>query len=398
MKISKNRISYLLKLYSSGKATVDEEQELFNWVSQGNEKPIKEHIAGLLATYDAKDEIPSVEWDHLFQNILEEKNKRIDESVVRRLVWPYWAAAATIALLLGIAYFLNTPSGKEKNNIVLEQVKKNDIAPPQSTKAILTLSNGNKIILDSSSSGTLAVQGSVRIKKMANGQIVYRGTNDEVQYNTLTNPRGSKVVSLTLADGSKVWLNAASSLRYPTAFIGNERKVEITGEAYLEVAHNPSRAFIVSKGNISVRVLGTHFNVNAYDDEKTVNITLLEGKVRVSNTDSRKDKIIMPGEQAQLSKDGNIELNNSVDLDEVMAWKNGLFSFKGADIETIMREAARWYNVNVVFEKPVNEKFYAEVSRNTSVSTLLKMLEETKAVQFKIEGKTIIVMPPHHNA
>lgn len=392
MRISTSRIFYLLKVYSSGKATADEEQELFNWVAKGNKKPVKEHIEALVSAYNSNEELPSVDWDHLYQKIIEEKNSRNIQPVLRKMIWPYWAAAAAVLLLIGTAYYYFTASHKEQKRIAIEQPKINDIAPPNTANAILTLSNGGKIILDRTGNGMLAVQGSVKIDKLANGQIVYHGTNKELQYNTFSNPRGSKVVSLTFADGSKVWLNAASSLRYPTAFTRNERKVEITGEAYLEVAHNPSMPFIVSKGNTSIKVLGTHFNVNAYDDENTLNVTLLEGKVRVMRTDSRQAKVIEPGEQAQVNKNGDIELNNSVDLNEVIAWKNGMFSFKNADIESIMREVSRWYNVNVIFEKQLHEKFYGEVSRNTSVSALLEMLEATKAIHFKIEGKTITVM------
>jgi ferric-dicitrate binding protein FerR (iron transport regulator) len=229
---------------------------------------------------------------------------------------------------------------------------------------------------------------------MESGQIAYKGTSEQVEYNTLSNPRGSKVISLVLADGSKVWLNAASTLKYPTAFVGNERKVDITGEAYFEVAHNAGMPFIVSKGETSVRVLGTHFNVNSYDDETSLNITLLEGSVKVIK--GNESVLILPGQQAEVSND--IATPKSIkilaaDVDDVLAWKNGLFSYKGAGIETIMRQVSRWYNVDVVFQKQVKEKFYAQVSRNTDVSNLLRMLEATKAVHFKIEGKTITVIP-----
>jgi transmembrane sensor len=254
------------------------------------------------------------------------------------------------------------------------------------------LSNGQKIILDSTGNGTVAIQGSVNVIKLADGQIAYSGTSKEIQYNTLTNPKGSKVISLMLADGSRVWLNTASSLRYPTAFAGKERKVEITGEAYLEIAHNPNMPFIVSKGSTNIKVLGTHFNVNAYDDESSLIVTLLEGSVSVMAAGSGQSKVIKPGDQALVNKNGNIELENSVDLDGVMAWKNGFFSFKGADIKSVMRQVSRWYDVQVVFEKDIPEKFYAEVPTTTSVSALLNMLEATKAVKFKIEGKTISVM------
>lgn len=395
MRISKSRISYLLKVYSDGKATKMELSELFKCLARGGkEAPIKKHIEELVSSYNCDEILPTVDWNDLYQNIIEEKNRRnSQQAVLSKITWPRWAAAAAVFITLGTGYYFSTHVHKEQKILLsTEQPKLNDIEPPNTINAILTLSNGQKIILDSSGNGRLAAQGSVKIVKLANGQIVYSGTNKETQYNTLSNPRGSKVINLVLADGSKVWLNSASSLRYPIAFRGYERKVEITGEAYLEVAHNPAMPFIVSNGNTSIKVLGTHFNVNAYDDESSLNVTLLEGSVNVATIGNHSSSIIQPGEQAQVNKDGSIEVINSVDMTEVMAWKNGVFSFKDVDIESIMREVSRWYNVEVVFEKQVKDKFYAEVSRNTSVSTLLKMLEATKAVHFKIEEKTITVI------
>ena len=398
MRLSQNRIFYLLKVYTGGKATPQEEQELFNWIEKRGEgeELIKKHIKNLLSSYNSNDLVPATDWERLYQQIIAEKNNRATELVIRKIYWARWAAAAAIILLLGTGYYFFTTHKEQKEQkefAKIEQTKTIDIAPPNTVNAVLTLANGQRIILDSTGNGTLALQGSVNVVKLADGQIAYRGTSKEIQYNTLSNPRGSKVISLSLADGSKVWLNAASSLKYPTAFTGKERKVEITGEAYFEVAHNPAMPFVVSKGGTTIQVLGTHFNVNAYDDESSLNVTLLEGSVSVMANHSIRPEVIEQGAQGRVSKNGDIELANSVDLNEVMAWKDGLFSFKGADIESIMRQVSRWYNAEVVFERPVTEKFYAEVSKSTGVSTLLEMLEATKAVQFRIEGNTIIVTP-----
>lgn len=398
MRIPQGRISYLLGVYSSGKATAEEDCELFNWVTKGDQKPIKKHIEKLASSYNSSNEtVPPVNWEQLYQQIVEEKNTKNIQPVIRKMTWIRWAVAAAVVLLLGTGYYFFTTTLKNQKELVdikQEQIKRNDIAPPNTVNAVLTLSNGQKIVLDNTGNGVLAVQGSVNVVKLADGEIAYRGDSKKVEYNILSNPRGSKVVSLILSDGSKVWLNAGSSLRYPTAFAGKERKVDITGEAYFEVAHRPAIPFIVSKGTTGIKVLGTHFNVNAYEDESSVNVTLLEGSVSIVDSSNKiEPKVIKPGEQARVSKSGNIELSNLVDLNEVMAWKNGLFSFKGADMETIMRQVSRWYNVEVVFKKSIPEKFYAEVSRSTSVSTLLEMLEATKAVQFDIEGNTIMVTP-----
>ena len=393
MALSKNRITYLLEAYSSRKATQEEEQELFAWLAKGEDQPIKRHVEELISHYSPNELVPSVDWEHLYQKILEEKNARDIQPASRQIAWIRWAAAAAVLLLFGAGYYFFTLYKVPKKVAVIQQPKKNDIAPPNTVNAVLTLNNGQKIILDSTGNGILAMQGAVNVIKMADGQIAYQGTSNDKEYNTLNNPRGSKVISLVLADSSRVWLNAASSLRYPTAFTGNERKVEVTGEAYFEVTHNEAMPFVVSNEKTTVRVLGTRFNVNAYDDESSVNVTLLQGSVSLTTINKKQPTIVRPGEQARIDESGRVELSDKVDLEEVMAWKNGLFSYKSADIGAIMRQISRWYNVDVVFEKPVHEKFYAEAPRNTSVSVLLKMLEATKAVHFKIGEKTISVMP-----
>jgi len=392
MALSKNRISYLLEAYSSRKATREEEQELFAWLEKGKDRPVKKHVEELVAHYNSNELVPSVDWEHLYQKIIEQKNARDIQSAGRPIAWTRWAAAAAVLLLLGAGYFFASYKVPPKL-AAIQQPKKNDIAPPNTVNAVLTLNNGQKIILDSTGNGILAIQGAVNVIKTADGQIAYQGTSNDKEYNTLNNPRGSKVISLVLADSSRVWLNAASSLRYPTAFTGNERKVEVTGEAYFEVTHNEAMPFVVSNEKTTVRVLGTRFNVNAYDDESSVNVTLLQGSVSLTTINKKQPTIVRPGEQARIDESGRVELSDKVDLEEVMAWKNGLFSYKSADIGAIMRQISRWYNVDVVFEKPVHEKFYAEAPRNTSVSVLLKMLEATKAVHFKIGEKTISVMP-----
>jgi ferric-dicitrate binding protein FerR (iron transport regulator) len=197
---------------------------------------------------------------------------------------------------------------------------------------------------------------------------------------------------VVLADGSKVWLNAESSITFPTAFIGKERNVEIKGEAYFEVAHNAQMPFNVKVKNMTVQVLGTHFNVNAYDDENWIKTTLLEGSIKVSKgSDS---KIIKPGEQAQTENgDNSLIAVQAVDPDEVVAWKNGLFHFNNAGLPEVMHQLSRWYDVDVVYNGPVpKRKFGGEMQSNLKLSQVLELLEKNE-VNFKIEGKKIIVMP-----
>jgi hypothetical protein len=258
---------------------------------------------------------------------------------------------------------------------------------------MITLANGQKIYLDSAGNGALAVQGNVKLVKLAGGEIAYQQGPDnisgKIEYNTISNPKGSKVINMVLADGSKVWLNAGSSLTYPVLFIGNERKVSVTGEAYFEVTHDASKPFVVNNGSMNVRVLGTHFNVNAFEDDGSdIKVTLLEGSVKIDNGNAT--GLLKPGQQAVVIKE--IEVLNDVDLDLVMAWKNGYFQFNNASLQNVLKEVSRWYDVNVVYEGHNQPRqFVGEMERALSLSQVLKILERNQ-VYFKIEGKNLIVM------
>jgi transmembrane sensor len=312
----------------------------------------------------------------------------------RRRIWIRYASAAAILIVIATgSYFLGLHK-PQKHLAQANAFQVHDVKAPSTNNAIITLSNGRQIILDSAGNGTLVTQGNVNLVKLADGKIAYLGSSNnrsEMAYNTLTNPRGSKVISLTLSDGSQIWLNAESSIRYPTAFAGNERKVEITGEAYFEVAHDEAMPFIVRKGEMETKVLGTHFNVNAYDNEPAIKVTLLEGSVKVSKAGEAVQ--LVPGQQAQINTNGKILLNKTVEIDEVVAWKNGQFELNGNTIEPIMRQVARWYDLDIEYKGALpTDNFKGSVSRQENVSELLRILEQTKAVSFSIEGKKIIVM------
>jgi ferric-dicitrate binding protein FerR (iron transport regulator) len=300
------------------------------------------------------------------------------------------AAAIAGAIFSGIYYLLlNNPAGRSLMVKEMPAGPKPDIAPPHGNKAVLTLADGSSINLDSAGNGTLATEGQVKVMRKGNGEIIYTGTAAEtVTYNTLSLPKGSKPIRLVLSDGSTVWLNAASSVTYPTAFIGDKRKVTVTGEAYFEVAKNPAMPFYVSHGDMEVKVLGTHFNVNSYNDEQNVTVTLLEGMVAVSQ--GSQSEQLRPGQQARLS--GNdIQLVQSVDVDEVMAWKNDEFYFTGTDIKTIMHQIEKYYDVEVRYEDVVPYKFVAKISRDVNLSQFLEKLELTNLVHFKIDGNEVTV-------
>jgi len=264
-------------------------------------------------------------------------------------------------------------------------------------------------MLDTAGAGVLAKEGNTKLVKTSDGKLQYEaGSNTAALnlYNTVTTPRGGQF-QLTLPDGTRVWMNAASSLRYPVAFTGNVRMVELSGEAYFEVAHNAGKPFNVTinsglaeRKGASVEVLGTHFNVNAYDDEPAVKTTLLEGKVKMRTANNDKTATLIPGEQSQLDHEGNLKIIENADIEQAIAWKNGMLQLTSADMQTIMRQIARWYNVEVKYESAVPAGHISgKVPRNLSLQQMLKALEMS-GMHFRLEaseGKgiiaTVIVLP-----
>ena len=321
------------------------------------------------------------------------------------LSYKYAAAAAVVGLVIGGAALFTLL--KKKDDLSTKPIAerfRNDVAPA-SEKAILELADGSRIALDSAAKGELVQQGSTRVLKQDNGQLKYDAekttpgaTGIPYAYNTVTTPRGGQY-RVVLPDGSKVWLNAASSLRFPTGFAGHERKVELVGEAYFEVAKNPAMPFKVTvkpfAGNaasapMEVEVLGTEFNINAYGDETDRRTTLLQGSVKI--TAGSGQSLLKPGQQARVNA-GGLQIMPEVDTDEVIAWKNGLFQFKEANIQSIMRQVSRWYDVEVEYRGNIHQQFFGKIPRRVQVSTLLKILESTGWVHFAIEGKKITVAP-----
>ncbi|MGF6925253.1 transmembrane sensor [Chitinophaga sp. W2I13] len=300
-----------------------------------------------------------------------------------------WAAAAAL-LLAGSAYLL-VMNKKDQSPAIASNVT--DITPG-SQGAILTLADGRQVVLDSLTSGVVAQQSGTSIV-LSDGKLKYDPSGEavsDIQYNKMTTPKGRQF-QLTLPDGTKVWLNAASSIRYPTVFAGKERKVEIYGEACFEVAKDANKPFLVNVNNkASIEVLGTLFNVNAYENEKTINTTLLDGSVKVINEPA--SVILKPGQQAQISNTpgGKIAIVNKPDIEKIMAWKSGLFNFEGANLEEVMRQLERWYNIDVVYENGIPDiQFMGEMSRQISLTDLLEILRRTE-VDFRVEGRKLIVL------
>jgi transmembrane sensor len=310
----------------------------------------------------------------------------------KRSFWkPSLAAAAVVLMITSAALIYFRAQKPVKNNAI---VQKKEIKPG-SNKAVLTLANGQKIILTDSVNGQIAIQANIKITKTAKGQIVYelpKGVGDNAPapvFNTVEAPTGGQW-EVVLPDGSKVWLNARSSLTYPTYFAGDERKVQLKGEAYFEIAHNKRMPFkVISKGQ-TVEVLGTHFDIMAYDDEQLMKTTLLEGSIKIS--DSGRSHILVPGEQAQVS-DALMKVTNEVDLEDVMAWKNGYFKFNES-LESIMRKVARWYDIEITYANNVDPSlhFGGKISRYKNLSSTLKIMELTGNIHFKVVGRRVTVM------
>ena len=318
--------------------------------------------------------------DRIWEKVMNgrSQNSKVIPLANRRWIW--YAAASMVLLLGSGAYYLHRVKTQAETTIIAD-------VPPGGNKAILTLANGQKVVLDSLANGVIAQQGSTSVDKVGSG-LTYKINDDGglALMNTLTTPRGGQY-TLRLPDGTRVWLDAASSITYPTAFTGKERRVKITGQVYLEIAHNAAQPFITEVDGMEIKDIGTAFNINAYNDEASVKITLVTGAVAVGA------QVLQPGQQFILTG-GNGEVIDHADLDEALAWKNGKFLFgEKTDIATIMRQLARWYDVDVKYEGQVGVHFGGSISRQVNVSKVLDKLALTGDVKFRIEGRTIIVTP-----
>lgn len=343
-----------------------------------------ENLQDIDTTYTRKN------GETILRTILETKTPKVyNIHSLRKWGW----VAASIVFLLGIGVYFWI-SKNENNKPVIAAVT-TEIQPGKDG-AVLTLADGSEVLLDTILNGTIALQGGATAK-VVNGTLLYEGAGNKVVYNTMRTPKGRQF-HVTLPDGTQVWLNAASSIHFPTVFGGTERRVEITGEAYFEVAKNKKMPFRINVNNkAEVEVLGTHFNVNAYSNERTVNTTLIEGSVRVN------DIVIKPGQQAQIAGSASLEevdkttekirVVDNVDTEKVMAWKNELFNFDGASVEEVMKQLERWYDIEVVYENGVPDlKFFGEISRNITLNGVLKILSRAD-LKFSIEAdrKLIII-------
>jgi transmembrane sensor len=417
-----NRIKGLILKVLRGEATAAEQLEVDGWLQESPENqtlfeeindPVR--VGKALAKMDAFQE--EAVWDRISTGsptlYPDDGEEGKATSSLLRPAWTiprYLGAAAAVLLLLGLGTYLWKALSPRPAASVAQAY---DVMPG-TNKAILTLSNGARLILDSAKTGNLARQGNAQVVKTDSGRIAYNlsGVRPSAKlYNTLATPRGGQY-QLTLPDGTKVWLNAASSIRYPVAFVGPERKVEVSGEVYFEIYKNASQPFKVSiPGKEDIEVLGTSFNVNAYQDEPEMKTTVLTGAVRVKaaasdslvgvNTNKEKLSVVLrPGQQAQLdvgssTKSGGrrLKVSSDADVEQTVAWKNGLFQFNGASMQTVMNQLGRWYDVEVSYEGVVPEhRFVGKVSRDYRLSEVLSILQASD-IHFYIEGRQIIVKP-----
>ena len=393
--MDKTQFFQLLQKYRLGTAT-EEERELIKFyydLFEAEPETLSPEEADRL-----KEQLRQATWAKIRDGELK-KNGRLKQLFSR----PVRVAAAIVALLATglLVYFLgNQKRGYGQEGVSLlhhpKQTGVEDIRPG-GNKAVLTLANGQKLILDNNH-GTLIRQGAVDVQRPDTGELVYKASGlshnaneQDLGYNTITTPLGGKF-KVALSDGTRVWLNAGSSLRYPVAFAGKQRQVWLSGEAYFEVAKQSGKSFLVEAATAEIQVLGTHFNVNAYGDETPVRTTLTEGAVRMSA--AGESRILKPGEEASINKQNGEMKVASADVDMALAWTRDLFLFDNTNIKGIMRDVSRWYDVEVIYETKnlENKNFSGVMSRYEEVDSLLQRLELTGVIHFKVEGKKITVM------
>lgn len=392
------KVKDLFERYLSNDCTADEVEEFFRIIQSGD---FEDGIIDLIST-KLNDDINlnaaglnklQATVDDVFIGIKSKIDPLPQILPKRQSDRKWWLMAASIIVCFSVGLYFMYSNRQPLPQVTQTKSNKHDFLPG-SNKAILTLAGGKQILLAGASNGRLAKQGHVSINKTADGKIIYNATGEkqnEVLYNTVSTPRGGQY-HLTLTDGTEVWLNAASSITYPVTFNGKIRDVQISGEVYFEVTHNAQKPFKVTSGMQTVEVLGTHFNINSYPDELQQKTTLLEGAVKVVTSSDA--VTLSPGGQSIIdnaSKEHKIKVVENANTEEAVAWKNGKFAFNYTDIGSVMRQISRWYDVEIEYEGKVpDKKLSGSFSRNTNASNALKLLEFS-GVNFKIEGRKIII-------
>ena len=397
-----NSLQYLIDRYASNTCTREEFDRLLALVGNMEEEQLTEEMSRYWDKDPINDSI-SPEWKERLL-LLPHESARLQEAAspvvnIRRTIIRKWIAAAAVMIALAAGYLLSQKSRDTPASLAVVPKTKEPAKAivPARSRAVLTLADGSAISLDSASMGTIARQGGVRISKGATGEILYHpdGNNPlSPGYNTISIPKGGRYY-VVLSDGTKVWLNAASSLRFPAEFTRGKREVTLTGEAYFEVAKNVSHPFQVTAGKMTVEVLGTQFNLTAYGEEGRVSTTLVQGAIRIVNTAAGKAShsvLLKPGEQVNLADNGPLMLDRSPDMEEVVAWKNGNFYFSNTPVPVILREISRWYDLEIVYEgSPPDKKLTGTFSRNVGLEQLTAMLQYI-GININIKNKQLFIL------
>lgn len=369
------RLAELEAKWLNGTITPEEEKEYAQWYNEDDGAAI------IIPSKAGANELEHK--TRLLQHIAGKTYNR--KALVRRILLRS-SAAAVLLLLIGAVVYKYVVPAKEPSHAIAKNI---DVLPGKD-RAILTLSSGQQVEL---SGQQKIADGDVDINNN-NGELVYNAANkrtNTIRYNTMTTPNGGKY-KINLPDGTQVWLNAASSISYPTVFSGDARKVRVTGEVYFDVAKKENTPFIVDvDGQLEVNVLGTAFNVNAYRNEENVLATLINGKVKVVK--GNESVVLVPGDQSGI-RNGKLQVVNSVDIEKIVAWKENKFVFEGDKLSSILRQLERWYDVEVVYEgKFSDELFSGVISRNKNVSEVFKMLQQAGNLKYRIAGRKIFVQP-----
>lgn len=397
MKLSYDRIELLLNAYLINTISNEELDEVNAMLKEpSNEDSINKFMEHYWKAH-VIDESEEIEHKKIFHRILQreefKKSHATLPNVLRIFRMAWLSSAAAVVVIIGVILLLFNIMEQRQNTgkkLIVANAQKIEGA---SQKAMLTLADGSQIALKGSAKGTVARQHNVSLDQN-NGQLIYNGNlNDQnqLQNNTMTTPKGG-FYQLVLQDGTKVWLNAASSITYPVAFSGTERRVKISGEAYFEVAKNAKKPFYVESNGCEVKVLGTSFNVSAYADDDLVTTTLVEGAVKIRSGDNT--AIMKPGQQSNISKSSSKIKINNVDTEQALAWKNGYFMFDKQDIRAVMKVIERWYDIEVIYSGNLQGKtFGGTISRSDDIHSLLGNIQLTDAIHFKIQGRRVTVMP-----
>jgi len=405
MRQNETRLNALFQQYLNNSICPDDYQEFLSLLNTDtiNDNLLSELKALWVQSAKSPLSLTNNNWNEKVNYLLQQLTREnISKAPVKKLSILYkfkWAAAIILPLLMFGAYHLSKKSSSTSanNKEIVAISSQNKGLMPGGNKAMLLLADGTSVPLDDSSNGHIINQGNTKVIKLSDGQLVYTSSGSpvtEVLYNTISTPRGGQY-QLTLADGTKVWLNSASSLRFPVVFQGLNREVEVSGEAYFEVEKNAKHPFkvtvhVANKEPETVEVLGTHFNINAYEDESNLRTTLFEGSVQVHH--STGITRIKPGQQLQ-SGTGMATVINNADLEEVIAWREGVFHFEDADIKHVMRQISRWYDIEVEYKGNVSQHFEGSIPQNVNIMKVLNMLELTGEVKFKIVGRKVVVLP-----